>query len=403
MINPVTGQRELAYIVTIDEIQPIPNYDRVEHARVGGWWVIVKKGQFKVGDLAIYIEVDAKVPEKEPFMFLESKHFEVKTQKMCKVLSQGLIMSPHDFGWEVTYGKPVLLVAGQKVLQEKDFVTELLGITYATSEDNKRKAPSTDKYKKMAQRKPHIFKQPWARWMMRREWGKKVMFVFFGKKKDKKGAWPSWIKKTDEERCQNMPWLFPGRDEEFYATEKIDGSSTTFALKGRKKKNQEYYVCSRNVVFDVPEKKCFYDTNIYQEMSEKYNVREVLSNILNENEDLEYVILQGETYGAGVQKRNYSKEGHDFMAFNLIFGYKNGSSKRLDSFAMTKVLEGKIPCVPIVDDKFKIPATCDELLALAEGESVIDGGMREGLVIRSKDGERSFKAVSNQFLLLYHS
>jgi hypothetical protein len=70
---------------------------------------------------------------------------------------------------------------------------------------------------------------------------------------------------------------------------------------------------------------------------------------------------------------------------------------------MTKVLEGKIPCVPIVDDKFKIPATCDELLALAEGESVIDGGMREGLVIRSKDGERSFKAVSNQFLLLYHS
>ena len=105
----------------------------------------------------------------------------------------------------------------------------------------------------------------------------------------------------------------------FTQQKKIDGSSTTFALKGRKKKNQEYYVCSRNVVFDVPEKKCFYDTNIYQEMSEKYNVREVLSDILNENEDLEYVILQGETYGAGVQKRNYSKEGHDFMAFNLIF------------------------------------------------------------------------------------
>ena len=35
------GQRELAYVVRIDEIKPIPNYDRVEHARVGGWWVIV--------------------------------------------------------------------------------------------------------------------------------------------------------------------------------------------------------------------------------------------------------------------------------------------------------------------------------------------------------------------------
>ena len=102
---------------------------------------------------------------------------------MCKVLSQGLIMSPHDFGWEVTHGKPVLFSSWTKSASRKDFVTELLGITYATSEDNKRKAPSTDKYKKMAQRKPHIFKQPWARWMMRREWGKKVMFVFFGKRK----------------------------------------------------------------------------------------------------------------------------------------------------------------------------------------------------------------------------
>ena len=65
---------------------------------------------------------------------------------------------------------------------------------------------------RMAQRRPDIFKKPWAKWMMRREWGKKVMFLFFGKKKDKKNAWPSWIKKkTDEERCQNMPWLFPGR------------------------------------------------------------------------------------------------------------------------------------------------------------------------------------------------
>ena len=59
-----------------------------------------KKDQFQVGDPAIYIEVDSKVPEKEPFMFLEKKHFKVKTQKMCKVISQGLLMHPNDFGWE---------------------------------------------------------------------------------------------------------------------------------------------------------------------------------------------------------------------------------------------------------------------------------------------------------------
>ena len=62
-----------------------------------------------------------------------------------------------------------------------------------------------------------------------------------------------------------------------------------------------------------------------------------------------------------------------------------------------------IPVVPLVDDAFKIPETCDELLKIAEGNSVIDGKMREGIVIRSKDGQRSFKAVSNNFLLKFHS
>lgn len=40
------SKRALAYIVTIDEIKPIPNYDRVEHARTRGWWVVVKKEDF---------------------------------------------------------------------------------------------------------------------------------------------------------------------------------------------------------------------------------------------------------------------------------------------------------------------------------------------------------------------
>ena len=155
MLNPNTNQRELAYVVTIDEIRPIPNYDRVEHARIGGWWVIVKKDQFKVGDLAIYIEVDSKVPEKEPFMFLDKRNFKVKTLKMCKVISQGLLMSPEDFGW--TKGKDadgVLLInLGKEAtndlpyLNAGDFLTELLKITYADAEDNRRKANSADKYK----------------------------------------------------------------------------------------------------------------------------------------------------------------------------------------------------------------------------------------------------------------
>lgn len=409
MLNK-NNERELAYIVAIDEIRPIPNYDRVEHARVGGWWVVVKKDQFKVGDPAIYIEVDSRVPEKEPFMFLEKKHFKVKTQKMCKVLSQGLLMAAEDFGWtkETSYVEGCVAVKDDKgnfhnTANESMFVTKLLEIVYATEEDNKRKASSVDKYKKMAQRRPDIFKQSWARWMMKHEWGKKVMFLFFGRKKDKKGGWPSWVKKTDEERCQNMPWLFPGNDEFWFATEKVDGTSTTFTLKRGKRGKNEFVVCSRNVAFETPDKDCYYDNNVYWEMAQKYNAKEVLERLLACSEKLDFVTIQGETYGEGIQKRTYGIKGHDFKAFNLIFGWKDGTVIRLDPREMKFVLDKLgVPTVDIVDSNFKIPETCEELLKIATGPSMIDGEMREGLVFRDRNGEKSFKAVSNEFLLKYH-
>jgi hypothetical protein len=73
--------RELAYVVKIDDIKPIAGRDRVECAVVGGWTIMVRKNQFHVGDPGIYFEIDSQVPAKEPFMFLESKHFKIKTQK----------------------------------------------------------------------------------------------------------------------------------------------------------------------------------------------------------------------------------------------------------------------------------------------------------------------------------
>ena len=92
-------ERELCYFVTIDEIKPIEGADRVEVAVVGGWKVMVKKGQFKAGDIAIYFEIDSKVPEEAPFDFLSGKHYKIKTQKYFKgtVISQGLIMAVEDF------------------------------------------------------------------------------------------------------------------------------------------------------------------------------------------------------------------------------------------------------------------------------------------------------------------
>ena len=409
MLNKA-GERELAYVVLIDGIEPIPGYDRVETAIVGGWHIIVQKDQFKIGDPAIYFEIDSRVPkDKECFAFLEKRNYKIKTLKMCGTISQGLLMHASDFGWNIIFDgtKTPYIYDGKKAHYADDesrFLTKILGVTYADDEDNKRKAPSVDKYKKMSQRHPNIFKKPWARWLMKRSWGRKLMFMFFGKKKDKKGGWPSWVAKTDEERIQNMPWILNDTGR-WIITEKIDGSSTTFTMKRGKHGKNEFYVCSRNVCFDSVDKPCYYDTNIYWEMAQKYDMYNILTKLLEIAPEAEWVTIQGETYGSGVQKRDYSMKDHDFKAFNLIFSH----SGRYGTLEMQTLLEGLgVPCVPVVNndfyfDEIKGENKVDSLLEMATGESAIDGKPREGFVIRSADGTKSFKAVSNSFLLKYHN
>ena len=396
MLN-ADGVRELAYVVEIDAIEPITGSDNCEAAVVGGWRVMVRKGVFQPHDLAVYFEIDSKVPATEQFAFLEKKHYKVKTQKYTfggkgNFISQGLVMPFEDFTVDTS------------TWELGTFLTATLGVTYAEAEDNKRKANSMDKYKKMAARHPKLFQNPIIKKIYKTKWGKKVLFLFFGKKKDKRGAWPAWVVKTDEERIQNLAHMIPSfQEEEWFATEKVDGTSTTFTMKGFGR-HREFYVCSRNVVFDKPDKACFYDTNVYTEMAEKYNMEAVLADLLDKwSAVCDFITIQGETYGAGVQKRDYSLDGHDLAVFNVIFGYEDGHTERLNPFDMKELMEEyNIPTVPIVAEHVQIPGTCDEILAMAGGPSAIDGLPREGLVFRTYDGARSFKAVDNNFLLQYH-
>ena len=238
-------------------------------------------------------------------------------------------MHASDFGWTnfikiPPYGRTGILDNNKEIHyvdDESRFLTKQLGVTYADDEDNKRKAPTVDKYKKMASRHPKIFKKPFVRWMMKHSWGRKLLFIFFGKKKDNKNNWPSWVQKTDEERVQNMPWILTDEGN-WIATEKVDGTSTTFTMKRGKFGKKEFFVCSRNVCFDSVEKPCYYDTNVYWEMAQKYKLFEVLSDMLDKNPSEEWITIQGETYGATVQKRDYSIEGRDLAVFNLIYSSK---------------------------------------------------------------------------------
>ena len=412
MLN-AAGERELAYVVIINGIEPIEGYDRVEHAIVCGWRVIVQKGQFKVGDPAIYFEIDSRVPsDRECFAFLEKRHYTIKTLKMCKTLSQGLLMHASDFGWETcewtdtNTGEGDVGIADETgeihwSKRESRFLTKKLGVTYADDEDNSRKAPSVDKYKKMASRHQKLFKKPFIRWMMRHSWGRKLLFFFFGKKKDKKNGWPSWVQKTDEERIENMPFVLQNKNP-WIVTEKIDGSSTTFTMKRGKFKKKDFYVCSRNVCFDSIDKPCYYDTNIYWEMAEKYHMFEVLSQLLDILPAAEWITIQGETFGEGVQRNDYDLSGHDFRAFNVI----TSNEGRWNSCYMREILEDgyHIPCVPILDEAYILPDTVEELREYVNSKpSVVNGKMKEGIVCRSPDGIHSFKCVSPEYLLKFHA
>ena len=390
----INKKRALAYTARCGVIKPIEGADNIELMAVNGWNVIVKKGEFKEGDLCVYFEIDSKLPVREWSEFMLKKHYKVKTMKLNKfgVISQGLALPTNVFDISIPN-------------EENVDLTEKLDVVYSVDEDNKRKA-EISKYDKMRQRHLDLFKKnKLVKWLYKRMWGKRLLFIFLGKKRDTR-TWPEWVSKTDEERCQNLPYLFPGDGTEWIVTEKIDGTSTTFTMK-RKRKKTDFYVCSRNVCFDKPEKadRCYYESNVYLEMADKYNIEEILTEMLEDHNDVEFITIQGETYGQGIQNRDYGMDYHDFMAFNLIFGYKTGEVQRFNPLEMSTILAWyDIPCVPVVHDCYVLPSTCQELLDYAADDiSRIDGGMREGIVLRTKDGKQSFKAVSNEFLMKYHS
>lgn len=84
--------RKLASIQVITDLSPIEGADRIETAQILGWQCVVKRGEFKVGDSVVYFEVDSVLPERNEFEFLRERKFRIKTIKLKKQISQGLVM-----------------------------------------------------------------------------------------------------------------------------------------------------------------------------------------------------------------------------------------------------------------------------------------------------------------------
>lgn len=360
--------RKLAHIEKIEWIKPIEGKDRIVLAGVLGWTVIVQKSDYEVGDQCIFCEIDSVFPEKPEFEFLRSKKFRIKTMKMSGVLSQGicfpLSMLP-DGNYEIG-----------------DDVTELMGITqYESTMDEEENDSSED----------IEAKKKYPAFLMRKAWFRKLILP---KKQAKR--FPRFIGKTEETRIQNSPFYLD-LDCKWVATEKVDGQSGSFTLqqiKGKHFWNRDTYdfaVCSRNL------RKWKKDTSSFWRVAEKYNIEDVLHELIGDNE---WVAIQGECVAPNVQDNKYKVTEPDLYVFNLIY-----PSGRVGSVEAKKIV-GKygLKFVPIIDEAVNIKGmSVAEVLDYSTGKSQLYDTLREGIVFRSLDGKQSFKAVSPEFLIKHNA
>jgi len=180
--------RKLASVQRIKALEPIVGADAIEKATVLGWQLVVKKGEFQVGDPCVYCEIDSQMPARPEFAFLEPRGMRVRTVKLRGQISQGICF-------------PLAILPAGVAANEGDDVTDALGIT-------KYEPP--------------------------------IPANLAGKVK---GGFPGFLPKTDETRVQVLQEVL----DEFngtrcYVTEKLDGSSVTYYLK-----DGSFGVCSRNL------------------------------------------------------------------------------------------------------------------------------------------------------------
>ncbi len=331
--------RKLATIQTVSDVRPIEGADRIALASVLGWKVVIKKDEFKPGDLAVYCEVDSFLPVKPEFEFLRkssykkmsdgTEGFRLKTIKLRGEISQGLLL-------------PVTALPGfPEVPPVGTDVSDILGVI---------------KYE------PPIPAQLAG---------------------EVKGPFPGFISKTDEERVQNLiDTLSEYSDSLFYVTEKVDGTSITIYLK-----DGQFGICSRNLeLVENPE-------NTYWRVVKELDIERKLRD-LGRN-----IALQGELIGEGIQKNIYKLRGQTIKFFDA-FDIDKYEYFEYSSFISIIGLFG-LSTVPLVDASIKLPASVDDILMMANGPSALNpAANREGLVFRTTSGKRfSFKAISNNFLL----
>lgn len=348
MTQQHTGPRKLARIVQIDAVTPIAGADAIEAAQVGGWKVVIKKAEFKPDDRAVYFEIDSFLPAGNPaWQFLldkSSRNFNdlqghvLRSITLRGQVSQGLLL-----------GLDVLRVAGisPESLQLGADVSQALGVL-------KYEAPVPAELTGVA-----------------------------------RGLFPARIPKTDQERLQNLApelaqWVLEC-NLTWEVTEKLEGSSCTFAWL-----DDDLHVCTRNMdLLDTP------GNSLWRIARELRLPAQLAAGFAGRN-----LALQGEIVGFGVQGNIYGMRTQNFFLFDIYDADLGRYLNPPERLLLTKQLG--LEHVPLVHAAFQFSAatTLETLLCMADGGSALKGDqLREGLVFKANEKARSFKTVSNRYLL----
>ena len=328
--------RKLASIRQIKNIAPIANADAIELATVDGWEVVIKKDQFKIGDKVVYFEIDSFLPIKPEFEFLrkssykkmgDEEGFRLRTIKLRGQISQGLLIPVPEQYKNEPIGTDL---------------TEALGV--------------------------QKFEPP-------------IPACLDGVIK---GYMPSFIKKTDEERIQNLDDKFEiFKELNFHVSEKLEGTSFTVYLK-----DGVFGVCGRNLEYLED------DNNSYWKVAKQLDLENKLRS-LGRN-----LAFQGEMIGEGIQKNSYKIKGQTVKFFNI---YDIDAASYLEKNEFLDIIDQlALDHVPVIekDLDFSQFENIQNVLKYAEGHSKLYKTQREGVIfVANENGKRySFKVISNKYL-----
>lgn len=414
--------RKLVTVRKINAINPIENADAIESAMVDGWQVVVKKGEFSVGDFCIFFEIDSFLPASdERFSFLARngtktdengvERIRLRSVKLRQTLSQGLALpislftdifeeiGKTDFMIEqVSKNMPPLWIGfpnteiGIPVLEDCRFgIEQYLNVTKYERPDERNGGTGAGKAKTA-------------------------------------GNFPIVIPKTDEDRVQNIFGKFSQTmgGVPFRKSLKLDGSSQTIAFFNNPdffvdkvdedvvvwdEESQELkvteikpypfqweegqiVVCSRNLALKFDESAAFWKAALKDDIPAR------LKQYCEDNN--RQLALQGECMGPGIQGNRENLEEHTFYCFRIWDVDAQNFLDDADFIEVTARLGIEIVPQGEVVNFFDVYSSIKEALESADHASIVHP-IAEGDVYKSTvkvNGQTiHFKVINNKFLL----